>query len=80
MLSQYGLATVRIDGTVTGKERQRIIDDFNGEDAASSDEESFVCGDDEVEYADGSAREESQRSHKCYYGPSICLLTTKACG
>lgn len=49
LLVEYGLASYRIDGSVHGSERQRIIDEFND------------VSDDSV-------------------GPSICLLTTKACG
>ena len=51
-LAEKGLASVRIDGTVKGHDRQGIIDSFN---RADSDEDGAV-------------------------GPSICLLTTKACG
>ena len=39
VLDTYGHRTVRIDGKVTGRERQRIIDDFNRPVTASEDNE-----------------------------------------
>eukprot|EP01038_Epipyxis_sp_PR26KG_P004727 gene4727-6632_t len=52
VLLDQGLGLYRIDGSTTGRERQRIIDEFNeGGDPESS-----------------------------FTGPSVCLLTTKACG
>jgi SNF2 family DNA or RNA helicase len=57
----YGMSTCRIDGSVTGRDRQQIIDNFN-EGGESSE--------------DGS----QSKSSRNRMGPSICLLTTKACG
>jgi len=47
VFADAGMCTSRIDGTVAGKERQRIIDEFNNASPTT---------------------------------PSICLLTTRACG
>jgi SNF2 family DNA or RNA helicase len=47
VLLDRDIASVRIDGGVTGRDRQRVIDNFNAANEGS---------------------------------PSVCLLTTKACG
>lgn len=60
VLAEYRLSSCRIDGSVSGKDRQKIIDDFNRSTETDGD-------DDEN---DGGG----------YTGPTICLLTTKACG
>jgi hypothetical protein len=54
VFAENGLSTVRIDGSVTGKTRQKVIDEFN----------------ERQNLTDIDSR----------YSPSICLLTTRACG
>lgn len=40
VLAEYGLQSCRIDGAVVGKERQRIIDDFNRCSSGSNGDDS----------------------------------------
>jgi SNF2 family DNA or RNA helicase len=43
VLAEFGMASCRIDGSVVGRERQRIIDSFNrgGNDDDSDDERGY---------------------------------------
>ena len=71
MFAEYGLATCRIDGSVTGRDRQAIIDNFNlnarGNDSSDDDDNDN----------DGGGK---GRGLGSTLSPSILLLTTKACG
>jgi SNF2 family DNA or RNA helicase len=67
VMAEFGMSSCRIDGSVTGKDRQRIIDNFN--DGAGDDDND-----------DNSDEDDGNRSRRRHRGPSICLLTTRACG
>ena len=86
VLAEYGLPTLRIDGSVTGKERQRTVDAFNSvlktkSSKCRSDSERDG-GEEEDAGVDGdrSRGQTQQPSYAHSHVPSIALLTTRACG
>jgi hypothetical protein len=70
-LAQLCIASCRIDGSVSARERQLIIDMFNGAAEAEGERGTSTSAADSDEEGSGSG---------ILAAPSVCLLTTKACG
>jgi hypothetical protein len=73
MQAQYSIASCRIDGSVAARDRQKIIDMFNAE-SDSDDTDDDDGRDDDYDSDSGG------RPKRPLLRPSVCLLTTKACG
>lgn len=75
-LNEKGLFSVRIDGTVTGSARQGIIDKFNSGASSNAHRQQASNTNDDEE----NENDEEERIYSDILNPTICLLTTKACG
>lgn len=68
VLSEYSLETVRIDGSVTGKVRQQIIDEFNNNDHHQQDQDD---SENEDENSGGGASICLLTTRACGYGITL---------
>jgi SNF2 family DNA or RNA helicase len=71
----------RLDGSVAGKERQRIMDAFNdGERAEREEGAAGAASQGASAVTRRRARAAAAGASMVMRGPRVCLLTTKACG
>ena len=76
MQAQYSIASCRIDGSVSSRDRQKIIDMFNTQSDSDDDGDDGENDDGD----DGNDSDSGGRRRRPSLRPSVCLLTTKACG